>query len=87
MTDNVEDLILEMLKGLRNDVKAQGAKMDEQFEQVRLRLGSIETQLATLQREVAGLHGDMAIVHGRIDRLEGPLDRIERRLELREAPV
>ena len=29
MTDNVENLILENLKLLRNEVKAQGVKMDE----------------------------------------------------------
>lgn len=74
MTDNVDDLILEMLKGLRNDVRAQGGKMDAQFEQVRLRLGSIQTQLASPQREVAGLHGDIAIVRGRIDGVEGLLN-------------
>ena len=37
MTDNVENLILEHLKLLRNEVKAQGIKMDEQFESIRLR--------------------------------------------------
>lgn len=84
MTENVENLILEHLRLLRNEVKAQGVKMDEQFEGIRLRLGSIESQLASLQREVAGLHGDVAIIHGRMDKFEARLDRIERRLELRE---
>jgi len=75
MTDNVENLILEHLRLLRNEVKAQGIKMDEQFEAVRLRLSSIEGQMA-------GIHADIAIMHGRMDKFEGRLDRIERRLEL-----
>ena len=64
MTENVENLVLEMLKALRNEVKSQGVRMDEQFESVRLRLSSMENHLAGLQREVAGLHADVAIVHG-----------------------
>ena len=69
MTDNTESLILEMLRALRNEVKSYGVKMDEQFESVRLRLGSIETHLADLQREGTGLHADIAIAHNRMDRL------------------
>lgn len=75
MTDNVESLILEHLKLLRNEVKTQSAKMDEQFESIRLRLSSIEGQMA-------GIHADIAIMHGRMDKFESRLDRIERRLEL-----
>jgi tetrahydromethanopterin S-methyltransferase subunit G len=75
MTENVESLILEHLKMLRNEVKAQGVKMDEQFESIRLRLSSIESQMA-------GIHADIAIMNGRMDRFESRLDRIERRLEL-----
>ncbi|MFM8333301.1 MAG: hypothetical protein ACKN9T_16610 [Candidatus Methylumidiphilus sp.] len=75
MTDNVENLILEHLKLLRNEVKAQGVKMDEQFESIRLRLSSIEGQMA-------GIHADIAIMHGRMDKFESRLGRIERRLEL-----
>ncbi len=75
MTDNVENLILEHLKLLHNEVKAQGIKMDEKFESVRLRLSSIEGQMA-------GIHADIAIMHSRMDKFESRLDRIERRLEL-----
>ena len=44
MIDNVDNLVLEMLKLLRNEVKSLGVKMDEQFESVRLRLGSMENR-------------------------------------------
>ncbi len=75
MTDNAENLILEHLKLLRNEVKAQSVNMDEQFESIRLRLSSIENQMA-------GIHTDIAIMNSRIDKFESRLDRIERRLEL-----
>ena len=78
MTDNVDNIILEHLRLLRNDIKAHGIKMEEQFEGVKLRLGSMESQLA-------GIHGDVAILHSRMDKIETRLDRIERRLELVDA--
>ena len=80
MTDNVENLVLEMLKALRNEVKSLSVKMDEQFESMRLRMSSIENHLV-------GLHADVAIIHGRMDKFETRLDRIERRLELRDEAV
>ena len=75
MTDNAENLILEHLKLLRNEVKAQSVNMDEQFESIRLRLSSIEGQMV-------GIHTDIAIMNSRMDKFESRLDRIERRLEL-----
>jgi phage shock protein A len=75
MTENVENLILEHLRLLRNEVKSQGVKMDEPFESVRLRLSSMEGQMA-------GMHADLAILHQRMDRFESRFDRMERRLEL-----
>lgn len=87
MTDNIENLVLKILKSLRNEVKSQGIKIDEQFESVRLRLGSMENHLAGLQHGVAGIHADIAVVHGRMDKFETHLDRIERRLELRDDVV
>ena len=74
MTDSVEHLILEHLNLLGNEVKAQGVKMDEQFESIRLRLSSIEGQMV-------GIHTDIAIMNSRMDKFESRLDRIERRLE------
>ncbi len=49
MPDNVENLVLEILRTLGNEVKSHSVKMDEQFESVRLRLSSIESHLVSLQ--------------------------------------
>ena len=53
MTDNVENPILEHLKLLRNEVKAHGVKMDDQFESIRLRLSSIERQMERIHTDIA----------------------------------
>lgn len=87
VANNVENLVLEMLRALRNEVKSYSVKMDEQFESVRLRLSSIESHLVSLQREVVDLHADVVIVHSRMDKFEARLDRIERRLDLRDEAV
>ena len=87
VANNVENLVLEMLRALRNEVKSYSVKMDEQFESVRLRLSSNESHLVSLQREVVDLHADVVIVHSRMDKFEARLDRIERRLDLRDEAV
>ncbi|MCB1825745.1 MAG: hypothetical protein KDJ54_14640 [Candidatus Competibacteraceae bacterium] len=61
MADNIENLVLEMLRALRNEFKSHSVKMDEQFESVRLRLSSVESHLVSLQREVVDLHADVAL--------------------------
>jgi len=87
VADNVENIVLEMLRALRNEVSSHSVRMDEQFESVRLRLSSVESHLVSLQREVVNLHGDVTIVHNRMDKFETRLDRIEHRLDLRDETV
>jgi predicted nucleic acid-binding Zn-ribbon protein len=84
MTENVENLLLEQLRLLRNEVKSQGIKSDEQFQTLALRLSSIEERLTLLERAVINIHGDIGAVHVRLDRLDGRTSRIERRLDLNE---
>lgn len=42
MTENVENIILEMLKGLRNDVAALRTEMHDQFGDLKQRMLAIE---------------------------------------------
>jgi len=77
MTDNVEHLILEHLKALRNELRDFKAQATSDLSLIKLRLTSLESQMAAI-------HSDMALIHGRIDLVDARLDRIERRLELRE---
>ena len=75
MTENVENLILEHLRAIRNDVKEFREETKEEFAAMKQRINSIE-------RSNAGLHEDTAAIQTRLDRLDGRIARVEKRLEL-----
>ncbi len=75
MTDNVENLILEHLRLLRNELRDFRTETTADLAMIKQRLTSLESQ-------VASVHAAMALIHGRIDRVDFRIDRIERRLEL-----
>ena len=77
MTDNVENLILEHLRALRNELRDFKIQAMADLTMIKQRLTSLESQ-------VASVHADMALIHDRIDRVDMRIDRIERRLELRD---
>jgi chromosome segregation ATPase len=75
MADNTENLILEHLKGLRNELKEFRQETREELQTIKLRLNSVE-------RGFAGTHDDNVTVQLRLDRVDNRIDRIEKRLEL-----
>jgi predicted nuclease with TOPRIM domain len=74
--ENVENLILEHLRALRNELRDFKTETVAELTLIKHRLTSLESQ-------VASVHADMALIHGRIDRVDSHIDRIDRRLELR----
>ena len=78
MTENVENLILEHLRGLRASVDGIDVKIDT----ITLRVGSLEEHVAGLRRDPALLHGYIAATNQRFEHHEQSLGRIEKRLEL-----
>jgi len=84
MAENTENRILEHLRNLRNDVLTLRAEMHEGFNDLKLRVSSLEEHTAGLRRDLALIHGDIANIHQRLDHHEKRLERIERRLELTE---
>ena len=75
MADTPENLVLQILRELRNEITALHRRVDEGFLQVNLRLNAIEQQLlAQDTRAVA--------YHERITTLEQRLFHVEQRLEL-----
>lgn len=85
MTENVENLILEHLKALRNDLRGFQAETGANFAEIKIRLSSLEERLALAERAIANTHGDNALVQSRLDRVDARIERIERRLELTAA--
>lgn len=73
MTDNVENLVLELLRAIRQDI--QSLKADNR--DIKMRLAGIEGHMSTFHMEVAR-HST------KFDEIDDRIERIERRLELRD---
>ena len=82
MSENVDNLVLEHLRLLRNELATLRTEMHEEFRDVKLRLGSVESVVVSLRRDAADQMSDVVRQQLRIDQLAERLERIERRLEL-----
>ena len=74
MTDNVESLVLELLRAIRADIA-----------DLKDRMTGVEIQLSAMGQQMAGL--TTAVYSGKsdIDTLKRRVERLEQRLELRDA--
>ncbi|MFO1433296.1 MAG: hypothetical protein U1F76_24890 [Candidatus Competibacteraceae bacterium] len=79
MTENVENLMLEILRRLQNDLADLRREVRDGFADVHI-------QLAAMGQQVGALTSAVYSGHSRIDDLERRVARIERRLELRDDP-
>ena len=71
MTEQVENLILEYLRGIRGDI----ASMKNDLHDLRMRVASLEVLVANVVSDVLRLNG-------RMDEMDRRIERIEQRLEL-----
>ncbi len=85
MTEDVENLVLEHLKALRNELRDFRADTSDNFMQVKARLQSLEERLSLAEKGIANIHGDHALIQLRLDKQGDRLERIEKRLELTPA--
>lgn len=82
MTDNVENILLELLKRIQAE---QTASRDRDKE-ILSRLSHIETGLSRISRDQSLNYGEIVEDRHVVDGLKDRLDRIERRLDLRDSP-
>lgn len=82
MTDNTENVVIEMLKGLRNEVATLRTEMHEQFGDLKQRMLAIERGIGGMKRDTAEIYDDHARQQASIDKLAERVERIERRLDL-----
>ena len=82
MSDNVENLILEHLKGLRSEVQTLRAEMHTEFKDVKHRITSVETVIVGMKHESADIKGDYVRQQVSLDNIVERIQRIEKRLEL-----
>lgn len=82
MTDNVENLVLEHLRALRNELREFRTRHDQDMSDIKQRLTTLERGIGGMKRDTAELYDDHARQQASIDRLAERVDRLERRLEL-----
>ena len=80
MTEETENLVLEILRRLQGDM----TELKSGQQGIRHRLSLLESRLAGMERNLADQYAGYAGQSVRMDRLEERLDRIERRLELND---
>lgn len=78
MSENIDNLILEHLRGMR----ASQERMEHELREIKNRITSVEAGVAGIRRDAA--HDNDKIVQQQIglDQLNERLERIEKRLEL-----
>ena len=89
MTDNIENLVLEQLRGLRSQIEGVRTEittlrteMRSEFQDVKHRLGRLEIAITTSRRDNIGTQEDVYRQQAAMDRMNARIERIERRLEL-----
>jgi tetrahydromethanopterin S-methyltransferase subunit G len=82
MGENIDNRVLEHLRQLRNEVSSMRSEMHDEFRDMKLRLGSVESAVVAVRRDAIDQIGDSSRQQLRIDQLAERLERIERRLEL-----
>lgn len=58
MADNVENLIIEQLKGLRSEVQTVRTEMHTEFKDVKQRIAGVESVIVGMKHESADIKGD-----------------------------
>jgi hypothetical protein len=82
MNDNVENLILEQLKGFRNEFRDFRSKYDQDISDVKQRLTTLERGFASLKHESADQYDQYIRQQLSIDQIKERIEKIERRLDI-----
>ena len=80
MTEETENLVLELLPAMRGDIQS----LNERLDGVDYRLNAIEHAIAGMSKNIANLYELYASQSSRNDACAKRVTRIERRLDLRE---
>ena len=80
--DDVENLVLEQLRLLRNEILAFGSENQSEFGEVKHRLTRVESSIASMRGENVGTQEDVYRQQSVIDSIKERLQRIEKRLEI-----
>lgn len=84
MTDNVENLTLEILKSIQQDIVSLRNGQTDLKRELREGLAAVQVELSALGQQVGGFTTAFYSSIGRYNTLEQRVERIERRLELHD---
>jgi len=82
MTDEIDSLLLEQLKALRNELREFRSEFQTETENLKSRMSSLETAMINVKREVTAGDETDARHQVQLDQIVERIRRIERRLEL-----
>jgi len=82
MTENVEKLIVEQLKAIRNDIREFRQINTQEHTDIKARLASLESAIVNVKRSEVDTSADIARQQVSLDSLAERVERLERRLEL-----
>ena len=81
MTDEIDNLVLEHLKPLRNELREFRSEFQTETENLKSRMSSLETSMINVKREVTAGNETDARHQVQLDQIVERVRRIERRLE------
>lgn len=82
MAADVENLVLEQLRLLRNEVQSFRADLLAETSDIKHRLSMLESAVLSVRRDTVSTDTELARHQAVMDRFAQRLERIERRLEL-----
>lgn len=85
MSDNIDNLVLEQLRILRNEILAFRSENQSEFSEIKHRLTRVESSIASMRGENVGTQEDVYRQQSVIDQIKERLQRIEKRLEIASA--
>ena len=81
MSENVENLILEHLRGMR----AGQERIEHELREIKARMSSVEAGIAGIRRDSANDNDKLVNQQVGLDELKDRIERIEKRLEIAAA--
>ena len=78
------NLILELLRGLRNQIEGFQTETRSEFRDVKQRLNSLENAVLGVKRDEISTASDIARQQASLDQIIERIQRIEKRLQLTE---
>lgn len=82
MSENVENIVIEHLKALRNDLREFRTAHEQDMKDIKQRLNHVERGIISLKHDSVSVYEDQARQQTRLDDLAERIERLERRLEL-----